>query len=188
MEEDIKIEETNENPEEEVTAEDIQEDVPEQPQKEEKETPKEKTDSPEQYSEREKRYYARMKQAENIAKAAREELAKLKKPTSEADIDSIIEVQEATRDLTATEIEELKLRADALKVPLTEARKDVNFQIWQKGYRDKVEKEQAALPSTTVGNVEKEKTLKEMTLDERTKLFEEAGLLKKRVSPRPSLQ
>jgi len=173
---------------EEVTADDIQEDVLEQPQKEEKETPKEKTDSPEQYSEREKRYYARMKQAESIAKTAREELAKVKKPADASDVDSIIEVQEATRGLAASEIEELKLRADALKVPLTEARKDKNFQLWQKAYREKVEKEQAALPSTTVGNVEKEKPLGEMDIEDRTKLFEDAGLLKKRINPRPPLQ
>jgi DNA-binding phage protein len=185
------IEETNENPAEayanrnaEETAE---EETLEEPQ-EVKETPKEKTDSPEQYSEREKRYYARMKQAENIAKQAREELAKVKKPTSNPEIDAILEVQEATRGLTAPEIEELKLRADALKTPLTEARKNANFQLWQKAYLEKVEKEQAALPSTTVGNVKKEKTLEEMTLDERTKVYENMGLVTKQINPRPPRQ
>ena len=148
------------------------------------ETPKEK--APEQYSDREKRYYARMKQAENIAKTAREELAKAKRPVS--DIDAILEVQEATKDLTSKEIAELKLRADALKVPLTEARKDENFVLWQKAYKEKVDKENIPLPSTTQGNVLGEKTLKEMTLEERTKKFEDMGLVTKQINPRPARQ
>jgi len=176
--EEIKIEETNETLENEA--------LPiEQPQTEETETPKE-TESPEQYSEREKRYYARMKQAEHIAKQAREELAKVKKPVS--NIDAILEVQEATRGLSAPEIEELKLRADALKVPLTEARKNENFALWQKAYKEKVDKENIPLPSTTQGNVKGEKSLKDMTLDERTQLFEKIGLVTKQYPPRPARQ
>ena len=181
MEETI-IEDTNENPVEEVTAEDIQE----TPQPEEKETPKEKTDSPEQYTEREKRYYARMKQAENQAKQWRDEAEKTKKPVSE--IDAILEVQEATKGLSAPEIAELKLRADALHTTLTEARKSENFALWQNGYKAKVEKENIPLPSTTQGNVKGEKTYKEMTLDERTKYFENIGLIAKQTNPRPSRQ
>ena len=175
--EEIKIEETNDNSIEEET-------IVKEPQTEELETPKEK--APEQYSDREKRYYARMKQAENIAKTAREELAKAKRPVS--DIDAILEVQEATKDLTSKEIAELKLRADALKVPLTEARKDENFVLWQKAYKEKVDKENIPLPSTTQGNVLGEKTLKEMTLEERTKKFEDMGLVTKQINPRPARQ
>lgn len=156
----------------------------EQPQPEEVGTPKET--EPEQYSEREKRYYARMKQAENIAKAAREELAKVKRPVS--NIDAILEVQEATKDLSAAEIAELKLRADALKVPLTEARRNENYMLWQKAYKEKVERENIPLPSTTQGNVKGEKTYKEMDLAERTKYFEELGLIAHQTNPRPSRQ
>jgi len=174
------LEETNVNPVEEET-------TVEQPQTEEVATPKE-GDSPEQYSEREKRYYARMKQAENIAKAAREELAKVKRPASFSNIDAILEVQEATKDLSAAEIAELKLRADALKVPLTEARRNENYMLWQKAYKEKVEKENIPLPSTTQGNVKGEKTYKEMNLEERTKYFEELGLIAHQTSPRPSRQ
>jgi len=175
----IKIEETNANPEVEETP------VEENPQME-TETPNEKTDSPEQYSEREKRYYARMKQAESIAKQARDELGRIKKTsTVVSDIDAILEVQEATRGLSAPEIAELKLRADALKVPLTEARKNENFALWQKAWKEKVEKENVPLPSTAQGNVNREKTLSEMTLDERTELFEKAGLIAKQTLPRP---
>ena len=173
------IEDTNDNPIEEETIE-------KKPQTEDV-GPKE-TDSPEQYSEREKRYYARMKQAENIAKATREELAKVKRPESVSNIDAILEVQEATRGLSTPEIEELKLRADVLKVPLTEARRNENFTLWQRAYLEKVAKENVPLPSTTQGNVKGEKTLKEMTLDERTKYFEGLGLVTRQINPRPSRQ
>ncbi len=173
------IEETKVNPTEEET-------VVNEPQTEETEAPKE--DAPEQYSEREKRYYARMKQAENIAKTAREELAKVKRPANIQNIDAILEVQEATRDLDTTEIAELKMRADALKVPLTEARRNENFLLWQKAHKEKVDKENIPLPSTTQGNVQKEKTLKDMTLDERTAYFEKIGLITKQIRPRPSRQ
>jgi hypothetical protein len=172
--------ENSQNPVEEET-------TVEEPQPEEVVTPKE-NDSPEQYSEREKRYYARMKQAENIAKAAREELSKVKRPASLSNIDAILEVQEATKDLSAVEIAELKLRADALKVPLTEARRNENYMLWQKAYKEKVEKENIPLPSTTQGNVKGEKTYKEMDLVERTKYFEELGLIAHQTNPRPSRQ
>jgi hypothetical protein len=173
--EEIKIEETNENPVEEET-------TVEQPQIEELGTPKE-TESPEQYTEREKRYYARMKQAENIAKQAREELAKARKPVSE--IDAILEVQESTKGLDAKEVAELRLRANASQTSLTEARKSEGFALWQNGYKAKVEKENPPLPSTTQGNVKEGKDLREMDIDERTKFFEKVGLVSKQTLPRP---
>lgn len=169
------IEETKENPVEETT----ENETP----NEEKDTPNEKTESPEQYTEREKRYYARMKQAENIAKTAREELAKARKPVGE--IDAILEVQEATKDLTVPEITELRLRANALGKSLSDTRKDENFKLWQKAYKEKVEKENPPLPSTTQGNAQKGKSLKEMSMDERTDLFRKLGLTSNRANPRP---
>jgi len=174
--EETTIEETNENPVEEET-------TVEQPQPAETETPKEETDSPEQYTEREKRYYARMKQAENIAKAAREELAKVKRPASVSNIDAILEVQEATKDLAAPEIAELKLRADALKVPLTEARKNENFVLWQKAYKEKVEKENVPPPSTTQGNAQEKGEYKNLPIEEKRKIWEAMGLTTKRTFP-----
>ena len=167
------IEDTKDNPVEETT----ENETPD----EEMETPKEKTESPEQYSEREKRYYARMKQAEHIAKQAREELAKAKRPVGE--IDAILEVQEATKDLSVSEITELRLRANALGKSLSDTRGDENFKLWQKAYKEKVEKENAPLPSTTQGNAGKDKTLQEMNIEERTKVFEQLGLVKRGTPP-----
>lgn len=174
--EDILEETTQTNPVEEPTAETTP--------LEEADTPKET--APEQYTEREKRYYARMKQAENIAKTAREELSKVRKPVS--DIDAILEVQEATKGLEMAEIATLKTWADALKVSLSEARKNENFVLWQKAYREKVDKENTPLPSTTQGNVSGEKALADMSLEERTKKFEEMGLVTKQSRPLPPRQ
>ena len=155
-----EIEETNANPVEEVTPET-------QPQVEEKETPKTETEQPkEQFTDREKRYYARMKRAEEEAKFAKESLAKTKETLAKAkipisDIDAILEVQSSTKDLDKNEIAELKLRASALGVSLTEARQDPNYLIWQSAYRVKVEKENAPKPSTIQAEGEKPKTLPE---------------------------
>jgi hypothetical protein len=173
------IEETKDNPTEEAT-------VVNEPQVEEPGTPKE--ESPEQYSEREKRYYARMKQAESIAKQARDELAKAKKPAHVSDIDAILEVQEATKDLDGIEIAELKMRADALKVPLTEARKNENFILWQKAHKEKVEKENIPLPSTTQENASKEKLPSDMTFEERQLHWQKLGLQTKSTRPLPPRQ
>src|SRR3990167_2225198 len=127
-----------------------------------------------------------MKQAEAIAKQAREEADKVKKAfVPKSGIDEILEVQEATKDLTGSEISELKLRADALKVPLTEARKDANFVLWQKAYKEKVEKDNIPLPSTTQENASENKSWKDMSLEERTKLWESMGLTTRRILPLP---
>jgi len=150
--EDIIKEETQDNLAEEETAiEETQEEIP----TEETETPIKETKSQE-YSDREKRLYARTKKAEEEVKRAREELAKAKVPIS--DIDAILEVQSSTKDLDPQEIAELKLRATAGQISLTEARKDPNYLLWQTAYREKVEKDNAAKPSTLQPEVERKKS------------------------------
>lgn len=147
------IEETEENPGETTPAEETQEET-----NVEKETPNEKTK--ESYTDREKRYYARMKESEEIAKKAKADLAKAKEEVAKAklpisDIDAILEVQSSTRDLDTEEVSELKLRASSLGTSLSEARKNTNYQIWQKAHREMVEKERALAPNTNQGEVEK---------------------------------
>ncbi len=176
MEEEI-IEKTEENPEVEVTPEE------EKPQ-EEKETPIEKTKDT--YTEREKRYYARMKESEEIAKKAKADLVKAKEEVAKAklpisDIDAILEVQSSTRDLDTEEVAELKLRASALGIGLSEARQNKNFQVWQKAYREAVAKEKALTPNTNQSEVTKPQTFEERlaaakTLEEKGKILSEVGM------------
>lgn len=206
MTEDIKIEETKENPVvEEPTVENPPdephdlgtEDIPpkeEGPKVEvtnevqaEKETPTKETDT-EKYSERERRYYARMKEAEKQAKEAKEALNKAAQPVS--DVDAILEVQHSTKDLDPAEIEELKLRASAKNLSLSDARKDGDFLLWQAGYKEKVAKENVPLPSDRQPEAEKPKTLNEQlaaatTIEEKQKILEGQGLYQ---SPKRSKQ
>lgn len=161
-------EETVENPAEEETAEEpSEEETPEENPQEEKETPKEQTK--ETYTERERRSYARMKEAEETAKKAKEELAKVKEDLAKArlpisDVDAILEVQTATSGLDPDEVAELKLRASSLGLKLSDAREDKNFLLWQKGHREEVEKTKAAAPTTVQPEEEKPKTVFEEAL------------------------
>jgi len=161
------IEETIENPEEE-TSDEVEE------IKEETETPEKPISQKEEHTDKEKRLYARMKKAEEKAKLAEEALAK--KPTS--DLDVILDVQRATVGLDASEVTELKNRAAMVGGSLSEARKDENFVIWQKGYKEKVEQDNAPDPSTEQGIAEGKKALKDMTLDEKNDYLVKQGFIK----------
>jgi len=146
----------------------------------ETETPKEKTDE-EKYSERERASYARMKKAEEEAKQAKADLAQSHKPISE--VDKILEVQYATKDLDPSEIEELKVRADANKISLSDARKNENFLLWQKAYQDKVGKEAVPPPSTNQTVSEQPKSVTERlqeakTIEEKEAILTASGLYK----------
>jgi len=110
-------------------------------------------------------------------------LAKNEKPAS--DVDAIVEVQQATKELDSTEIAELKIRADANGVSLTEARKDENFVLWQKAYKEKVEKENAPEPSTKQGDSKQTKSLSEMGLEEKGEYFAKQGFVKPFPKARP---
>ncbi len=170
------IEETNANPEVMDTP------VEENPLVE-TETPKEKTTDT--YTDREKRYYARMKESEDMAKKAKADLAKAKDEFAKAklpisDIDAILEVQTATKELDNEEVAELKLRASSLGISLSEARQNKNYQVWQKAYREAVAKEKSLAPNTNQGEVEKAKTPQQRlaeakTLDEKAAILNEIG-------------
>jgi len=175
--EEENIEETNENP--------VEETIEEEKPKEEKETPNEKTESPkEEFSDREKRLYARAKQAEEEAKKAKAEAAESKKPIS--DVDAILEVQQATKGLDPIEVSELKIRATAKSCSLSEARKDENFSLWQTAHREKVEKEKSTPePSNRQGTTQTEKSLKDMSLDEKSSYFAKRGFVKEFPKAKP---
>lgn len=158
-----KGEETKENPGEGETPE---EETPKETPVSEQETEEKKPEVAEEKAVTQKeldKVYARMKTAEEKAKKAEAQLAE-KKPVSE--VDTILEVQQATKGLKPDEVVELQLRAKANKVSLSEAREDENFKLWQEGRKAKVEKEKALNPSTTQSEVEKKKS---MTIDERLK-------------------
>jgi hypothetical protein len=126
-----------------------------------------------------------MKESEEIAKKAKVDLAKAKEEVAKAklpisDIDAILEVQSSTRDLDTEEVSELKLRASSLGISLSEARKNSNYNIWQKAHREMVEKERALAPNTNQGEVDKKPSLVEefktaKTQEEKEKLLNKYG-------------
>lgn len=128
--------------------------------------------------------FERAKKAEESEKALKKENERLKKVRSSGeplDVDSILEVQTATKGLNSDEVEELRLRAKAKELSLTEARKDENFILWQKSYKEKVAKQKALNPSTTQGETKRPKTVEERlqeakTLEEKEKILDELGL------------
>ena len=148
---------------------------------EEKETQETKPEpSKEEITDRERRLYARLKKAEEEKKALKEKLS-----TSTSDVDAILEVQQAVKDLDADEIAELKLRAKALGVSLLEARKDENFVLWKDARRKKVEDEKKTPePSNKPSITEKPLTeitpqdLRKMSDEEREEYYTKIGWMK----------
>ena len=173
--EETQVDETTE-PEEET-----QEEVDEETSEETVETETPKTQAVD--------YEAKFKASQEEAIRLKKVVDELKKPKSSStgepakeplDVDSILEVQTATRGLDSDEVEELRLRAKALGVPLTEARRDDNFVLWRDARKAKVAKDKALNPSTTQTEKEKPKTLEERlknaTFEEKGKILDEMGL------------
>jgi len=126
--------------------------------------------------------YERAKKAEEKLKTL-EKTGKVnkEKSTGEPDLDYILEVQSATKGLDTEEVDELRLRAKAKGISLSEARKDENFVLWQNAKKEKVAKAKALNPSTQQTEVKKAKTPEERlaqakTLEEQTKILDELGM------------
>ena len=172
------MDENQQNEGEETPVEETQEQVPQV----EKETPTEKTE----HTDTEKRLYTRAKEAEDKAQKAKSEAEALKRELAKAklpisDVDAILEVQSATSGFDTDEVAELRLRAGALGTSLSKAREDKNFQLWQKGHREEVNKSKALAPNTNQGEVDKPKGLntrlmEAKTQEEKEKILNEIGM------------
>lgn len=110
------------------------------------ETPEPIADKGQDLEKLNKQLYMRAKKAEERAKEL-ETALKAPRPSLDS-VDAILEVQQATMGLDATEIAELKLRASATGKSLTEARTDENYALWQEARREKVAKQKALEPSS----------------------------------------
>lgn len=137
------------------------------------------------------RIYAERKELKEKVKMLEEQLKKYQKkeelPAEEKEIEKIIEITNALSGLDDEERRELLLRAKALGISLSEARRDPNFLLWQKARKEKVEKEKRQLePSTRVSpskipleEIPPEK-LRELSREDREKWYEIHGIKKKR--------
>jgi len=161
--------ENPENPEEGETSE---EETPDSEQETEEKKPEVVEEKKVTQKELDK-VYARMKLAEEKAKKVEAQLAEKPKPESISNIDAIVEVQQATKGLSPEEIAELRIRASANTTSLLEARKDENFTLWQKAYKEKVAKElKAPLPSSSLAVGKSEKDIRTMSPEEHRELEE----------------
>lgn len=180
------------NPEEtptepETKVEETQSETPEETPKETVETETPETPKTETVDYEEK---FKASQAEAIKlKKQNEELRKAKKEgsTPATDVDAILEVQAATKGLVPEEVAELKNRASILGTSLSEARKDENFALWRKAWKEKVEKEKTLEPSSKTGEGKKPSSLQDKlkssaSLEETEKILTESGLYKSPIS------
>lgn len=171
-------EETQEGTEEEYQAEPTgtQQETSEESQKEtSEETVKKETSETSEAVNYEEKFKASQKEAIRLKKENDElkERPKDSKPTGKPnDIDAILEVQQATKGLEANEIAELKLRAEAKKVSLLEAREDENFVLWQTAYQKKAE-DNKKTPSASNKVSVSEKPVGDITAEDIAKMNEE---------------
>jgi len=134
-------------------------------------------------------YESKFKASQSEALKLKKQLDEMKKSKKSSttsnseplDVDSILEVQTATKGLDADEVEELRLRAKATGESLTEARKNDNFVLWREAKKAKVAKEKALKPSSTQTESSKPKTLEDRlaeakTFEEKEKILSEVGM------------
>lgn|SRR3990167_7017372 len=136
-------------------------------------------------------YKVRAEKAEKAEKDLERELnQKIKSATGEKpslNVEDYIDISASLEGLDQREKERLAKEHKLTGRPLTEIRNDEDFQLWQKAYRDKVEKERLALkPTGTQSESDRPMSLTERlskaSLAEKEKILTEAGLYK---SPRP---
>jgi hypothetical protein len=127
--------------------------------------------------------FERTKKAENEKKALEKEIERLKKvktPDSKLDVSDYIDISSSLEGLDQKEKEKLSREHKLTGEALSEIRRSEDFVLWQKAYREKVEKTKALDPSTTQQEVSKPKTIEERlleakTLDEKAKILAETG-------------
>lgn len=155
---------TSEETQEETSTEPEQETQEETSEETSEETVKKETSKTSETVDYEKKFKESQKEAIRLKKE-NDEFRKEPKSSNPAiaDVDAIVEVQQATEGLSPVEIAELRLRASANKSSLSEARKDENFILWQKAKREKVELDNQTLsPSTRQGTSKRKIPLNEL--------------------------
>jgi hypothetical protein len=99
------------------------------------------------------------------------------------EVEDFIDISASLEGLDSREKERLAKEHKLTGRPLSEIRKDEDFQLWQEAYRAKVEKEQKALaPSTAQAEADRPKNfldqLKGASLAEKEELLASKGLYK----------
>lgn len=105
-------------------------------------------------------------------------------PASKAalDVEDYIDISASLEGLDQREKEYLAQQHKVTGKPLSDIRKEEDFQFWQTAYRQKLEKELALKPSGKQDDADKPKSLSDRlasaSLEEKEKILSEAGLYK----------
>jgi hypothetical protein len=140
--------------------------------------------------EKNKQLYERTKKGEAEAKALKAQLDAAKSASTKSlDVEDYIDISASLEGLDQREKEKLAREHKLTGRPLTEIRKDEDFQLWQNAYRAKAEKERLTLkPSGTQSESERPRSLNEKlvgaSVAEKEKLLVEAGYYKSPRGPR----
>ena len=168
----------------------------EETKSEETETKSEETDdSSKEKSEQDlanlnKQLYARTKKAEEDAKALRAELIEKSKKPKETSLTGNLSAEEVARLSTAFDglstkererlIAETKVRGlEISSTNLGEIRQSEDYALWQKSWKEKVEKENTPPPSTKQSGLGSKVKLSELSPDERLAYLQEIGAISK---------
>jgi len=174
--EEQNVEQTTENPTEEATVEQQTSNV-------EQETTIEPEKPQENLEAKNRQLFERAKKAEIAKKDLEKEVERLRKVSDKTSmgIDDYIEISASLDGLDQREKEKLAREHKLTGIPIKELRQSEDFTLWQKAYKEKIEKEKQTLtPSSTQSEVEKPKTIEERlssakSFEERGKILEEFG-------------
>ena len=141
-----------------------------------------------------KQLYARTKKAEESQKRleAEMEVLKAKMPANTpitmdaeeiANLSAVFDglsQKERTRLIQETKVKDLEINSKNL----AETKIDENFSLWLKSYREKVEKENAPLPSTAQSGTGGKIQFKDLTPEEQKEYLQEKGYMRKWGNPK----
>lgn len=136
---------------------------------------------------------ARAQKAEADKKALESKLKEAHQNASKGSLDvgDYIDISASLDGLDQNEKEYLAQQHKYTGTPLKEIRNDKNFLLWQRAYRQDVEKERTLSPSNKQTETERPRTLTEKlagaSMEEKEKLLRDAGLYKD-VRPRADRQ
>lgn len=171
------------------------EDFEEKPQQEEKtsekpeegkETPEKPETTPSELEEKNKRLYARMKKAEEEAKLAKEELARLKgKPETSTNVFDLAKTVSALKDYNPEELDYIQLIAKSKNISPGEAAQTEEAKLYISARRQKVEAEKKTPePSTKQSISEKDfrkitpQELADMTIEQKEEYFKKREMMR----------
>jgi len=146
-----------------IFKEDKSEEGDKKPEDIEKKSEESEEKKPDDLEAKNRQLFERTKKAEEKAQKALEEVERLKKSGVKPglEVDEYIDISASLEGLDAKEKKKLAAEAKLTGKALSDIRSSEDFSLWQKAYREKVEKEKALDPSNRQVESKKPKTFEE---------------------------